>query len=325
MNRTQLAKRIGNVDEKYLEETREDLGYGTPSEQEKKGRGRMRPKGMVILAAALLVLATTAFAAHNLGLREVLLPKTENLTPAFPNEDVEGDIQTDAISLAGYVDTPEARATAQWQAYLSACDMDAILAQVGNSVFGGGTSYTFYQVYTQEMADALDDIVGQYDLRLHTDITLLDDSHSREDLCRMAGGDFLGENQMYSGYIYEDGTFHMEGTLEVDGYGPLDYQFLRCVRGTFTDISLTVGHIDEYTQWSYTTSKGAPVTLAISPQKSIVLVNLPDSFVTINVLAGSESTEEDIFSSGPITARLLEQLADSFDFSLLTPAAPWNG
>ena len=44
--------------------------------------------------------------------------------------------------------------------------------------------------------------------------------------------------------------------------------------------------------------------------------------MTLNVLAGTETDPADIFSSGPISASDLEALADSFDFTKLTPAIP---
>ena len=44
--------------------------------------------------------------------------------------------------------------------------------------------------------------------------------------------------------------------------------------------------------------------------------------MTLNVLAGTETNPDDIFSSGPLSAENLEALADSFDFTKLTPAVP---
>lgn len=80
----------------------------------------------------------------------------------------------------------------------------------------------------------------------------------------------------------------------------------------------------ETTEWSYTTESGVPVTLALAPRKALIIADLPDSFVTINVLAGTETPTDDIFSHGPFDAEHLERFADSFDYTVLTPARPAN-
>ena len=49
----------------------------------------------------------------------------------------------------------------------------------------------------------------------------------------------------------------------------------------------------------------------------MILADLGDSFVLVNVLTGREG--DDTFSSGPIGREELEELADSFFYSALTP------
>lgn len=286
-------------------------------------------KKIVCVAAVIAVLTSmclTAYAVNLFGLRDLLLPqKQEVQLPLNPDDTTQGEISpdrvqdsyvADVISLAGFTNTPEAKATAEWQAFLSSYDPGPL----DNSIFGAGTDYVYYQVYDQTMADKLDEIIAKYGLKLHNN--MVDDLYSDEALCDQVGGDFLGENRAYSTYMYEDGTFKFDGELELDGYGLLDYQFQRCVRGSFTDILLNIGDIDDYTEWAHTTQDGTPVTLALSGYKAVIIANLPDSFVTINVLAGIEAPSSDIFSSGPFAAEDLERFADSFDFSILTPARP---
>lgn len=286
-------------------------------------------KKIVCVAAVIAVLTSmclTAYAVNLFGLRDLLLPqKQEVQLPQEPVNVTEGEISSDRvqdsyavdmISLAGFADTPESRATAEWQAFLSSYDPGPL----DNSIFGAGTSYVYYQVYDQVMADKLDEIIAKYDLKLHT--SMIDDLYTDEALCNQAGGNFLGENRAYGAYMYEDGTFKFDGELELEGYGHLDYQFQRCVRGSFTDILLNIGDIDDYIEWTYTTQDCTLVTLALSAYKAVIIANLPDSFVTINVLAGTETPAGDIFSSGPFDAENLERFADSFDFSVLTPTHP---
>ncbi|MFQ6977714.1 MAG: hypothetical protein ACLRSD_12595 [Oscillibacter sp.] len=63
-----------------------------------------------------------------------------------------------------------------------------------------------------------------------------------------------------------------------------------------------------YQEWQYQTSRGISATLALGPGRALILADLPDSFMTIIILAGS---------TDGLTRDLLEELADSFDLSKL--------
>ena len=287
--------------------------------------------GIAAVVALLASLCLTAYAVNLFGLRDLLLPQQHEVRLPITPEDKEADglssapvqesYMADMISLAGYGDTPESKAVAEWQAFLDSYDQDGgLLGNIGNNPTGFEEKYGLYRVYTKEMADKLNEITDKYNLKLHK--VMLDDLYTDEALCNQVGGDFLGENRTNSTYMYEDGTFHFDGEIDLEGYGHLDYQFQRCVRGSFTDIILNIVDINEYTEWSYATESGVPATLALAPHKALIIVDLPDSFVTINVLAGTDTSTDDIFSKGPFGAGDLERFADSFDFNALTPVRP---
>lgn len=292
-------------------------------EMEKKCIKRKMGKRILVPAAVLCLLAvfsTAAVANGWFGLRDLELQEEVTVTEPDGTETVV-TVPTGTISLQGYSETPEKQAAEEWQAFLNHYDPDGtILNSIGNNPTGLEEEYLFYQVYTREMADRLEEILEKYSLKKH--ILMLDDLYTNEALYAQVGGDFLGENQAYSTYMYEDGTFKFDGEIDLQGYGTLDYQFMRCVRGSLTDVMLNVGDVGAYREWVYSTGCGIPVTLALGTDKALVIADLPDSFVTINVLAGTETSEYDIFSSGPFMAEDLERFADSFDFSVLTPVRP---
>lgn len=287
-------------------------------EMEQRGaQRRLRGKIAVLAAVVCLLAGISTVAAANgwFGLRE--LEFQESAEVRDPDGTVTEELVfTGLISLQGYSDTPEYRAMEEWKAFLDSYDDGGLLEQLGNDPSGFEEEYGLYLVYSQEMADAFDRILEKYGLRKHTD--MIDDLYTNEDLCVQVGGDFLGENQAYSSYMYEDGTFKFDGEIELADYGTLDYQFMRCVRGSFTDVLLSVGDLRDYREWIYETVCGVPVTLALGPFKALIVADLPDSFVTINVLAGEESAPQP-FSSGAVMEEDLERFADSFDFSILTP------
>ncbi len=95
---------------------------------------------------------------------------------------------------------------------------------------------------SREMADKLDEITAKYGLKLHTAYY---DLQKRPELVEPFGG-FLGENGGYYNYLYEDGTFQVEGTVDFADIGAWDFVLFRAVRGTFHDSLLDLGDISEY-------------------------------------------------------------------------------
>lgn len=282
-------------------------------------------KWLVTLAAAIALLAALsalAVAANFFGLRDVLLPEKGGVNATDENGVViPGEYEfKDFVSLSGWGDTPESKALAEWEAFQESYDRDgSIIAGIGNEPTGFEDRYGFYLVYTQEMADKLEEIVAKYGLKLHEWMEVV-----LPETWPVAVGDFCGENVTpCSGYIYENGTFRFDGDAELGaeelkGYGPIEYQFSRSVKGTFDDVALNIGDLSDFEEWGYHTADGTAVTLGLgSRNRSLILADLGDSFVLVNVLTGKQG--DDTFSSGAIGREELEELADSFRYSALTP------
>lgn len=280
---------------------------------------RHLPRKFIIIAAVISLMtavSAAAFVARWFELKDLEL--TDEVTVQQPDgTEVTEQVVTGTISLQGFGEMPEKLAVEEWHRFLDSYDYHSVLAELGNAPTGFEEKYGYYQVYTQEMADKLEEIAAKYGLKLHTNA--LHNVFPGEKLCERVGGDFLGENFAAAAYVYEDGTFGFDGSLSLDGYEKLDYQFIRCVHGSLTDVILNIGDAGAYTEWNYTTKNGAVVVLALAEHKALVFVDLPDCFVTIHVLAGTETPLSDVFSSGPLTAAALERFADGFDFSVLSP------
>lgn len=284
-------------------------------------RNNRAVKRLVTIAAAVALLAAfsaVAVAADWFGLRNILLPEKGNVYVTDGNGVVIPGVyeEKDFVSLSGLQDTPESQALAEWQAFLDSYDQDgAIIARIGNAPTGFEERYGEYLVYTQEMADKLEEIIAKYRLKLHTHNEIV-----MPGTWSVAVGDFCEENAAaYSGYIYEDGTFRFDGDADLKGYGTIEYQFSRSVRGTFNEVALNIGDLADFQEWSYQAHDGTELTLALGRRnRSLILADLGDSFVLVNVLTGQEG--DDTFSSGPIGRAELKELADSFRYTVLTPA-----
>lgn len=280
-------------------------------------------KRMVMLAAVvclILAFSITAYAMNLFGLKDIVLKSDTNdvitidygkNTADDPNGTVDTPRPQALISLQGLSDSNEYKAVAEWTSFTNSYDKDgAILAKVGNGPTGLDDKYSLYLVYSQEMADKLDEIVSKYGLSLHR---TLDVDLTEPDLySRLGTSDFLGAiNKAYSIYINEDGTFHIDGAANVSSGKEIGYQIMNCKKGSFTDVLLNISDAAAYDEWTYKTASGVTVLLSLGPDKALVLADLNSSFFTINVLAGTVSDPTTVTPSD------LEEIADSIDFSAL--------
>ncbi len=283
----------------------------------------------VLLAAVVagsLVVATTVYAAyvyrlHNLhlGKETVLdLSRRDELPEEVSKEDIPQK-EVDIITLGGIAGSPEYSACSEWRTFLDGYDTDgALLSEIGNGFAGLGEYELVYNCYTQEMADKVDEICEKYELSKLQGLTIMDDYAA---LCRMTnigdictGVDGNVRWEFGGGYLYDDGTFAMEGRVAWKGSSLLcvtDYQFERTMKGSFNPVTLNVGGIEEYHEWEYLSESGQAVLLANSSLKALIIAERDNSFIVVNVLGDLLS---DTFE---MSDEMLEELADLFDFSAI--------
>jgi len=301
MNRNDLFGAMEFIDEKIIENSEVKM---TVKYQ------RKFTKGTIMLAAVLCLLtvfATAVFAANLFGLRDALIstndPEIESM-----------------MSLSGFTDSKEYMAAAEWNAFAESYDPDgSILAQVdqeGPDAVELDEKYDHYPVYTQEMADKLDEIAEKYGLSLHSGFKYM----SFEDWNTVIG-DFVitdynheefsddAYSSIMGGYVYDDGTFQYDGIFNATaGRLSVDYQFRRSVKGVFDPIFLNIGNIEDYQEQVITTDSGVELVAAISEYKSVLITEFDSCFVSINVMGGTDMG---------ITFDDLKDLANTFGFSVI--------
>ena len=291
MKEERIIHILGEVDEKYIAEAAPD----------RTGNQASIVRKLLIVAACLallLALTAAAYATNLFGLRDLLLPLIGESSQS---------VSDGRISLTGYQGSPEWKALAEWQAFVSEYDPDGTIYQNTNGQLDSSLArYSCYTVYSREMADKMDEIAAKYGLKLHTTSY---DLQEHPELLELLGN-FLGDKGGYYTYMYEDGTFQVDGTIDFEDIGAWDFRLLRSVRGTFHDAMLYIGDVSEYQEISYETACGVTVTLALSKSQALILADLEDSFVTVYIPYGSNSG---------IKQSHLEILADSINFAALTP------
>ncbi len=180
------------------------------------------------------------------------------------------------ISLSGYQESAEWQALAEWNRWVQE-----------------------YGVQIQP-----DEISERYGLKLHTECNVI----HPEELMYRVGGYFMDKELLTWAYMYEDGYFHVEGSVELQGTGNADFQLIRNVKGTFNEVVLHIDEIENYAEWQYRTVDDEIVLLAIAPEKALIFADYTECFLSVNVLSGSKQG---------MTKESLQELADRIDFSVL--------
>ncbi len=267
---------------------------------------RRSKKILVAAVAASLVaaLGIGAYAAFGGSVKDLIIQKETITQTVYDNNGnpQESARSIEVISLQGLADSPEYKAAKEWMDFTESYDQDrAILDAVGNSATQWDEKYGEYLVYSQEMADKVDEITAKYGLTLHQNLKLA----KQQDLEAKFGK--IMTDTTYSGYYYDDGTFRMDGE-----FGKYDFQFSRNMKGVFDDVCLNIENSDRYEEWAFETSGGKTVVLALSKEKALILADLEGSFVSVNVLLDLDS--DDVKT---MTREDLENMANHIDFSIL--------
>ncbi len=141
------------------------------------------------------------------------------------------------------------------------------------------------------------------------------DTYDYDDLTALQGGEIFREGHAENiCFMYENGTFGMDGEyISADGT-TIPYQLLRSVKGSIVATSLCIGDVSDFEEWSVDAG-GVKVLLALGDSRSLVLADLGDSFLSLNVLSGRNG--DNIFG-GPITKEHLEELARSLNYDALS-------
>ena len=298
--------------ERMLQAVKEAAAHPETEEHPKRRTFR---RSLLLAAALGLIVAcgSVAYATGWFGLRSAVMYH-DNGDPDQPYGN------TDVMSLQGLAGSPEFEANARWHAFYESYDPDgAILASVGNSDTGLEPRYDAYPCYTREMADTLDAIAEESGLELLSGLTLYSAAElpdwMRNTLPQSCGA---FDHCIYAGYSFDNGSFKTEGAFFFcDARWPYEtnYQFV-CNRKGYLSVSyLSIGDADDYTQWAYETASAVTVTLALGPDKALIIADLPDAYLVVNVLDVRVGDVQQ--GEAALPAEILEAMADAFRFDQL--------
>ena len=304
---------FGSVKDSYVISA-EEFRQGKKKAQIKRLSTRKMWLIAAIIALALLLVGCCAIIAirlQHLTIREE--------TASIPSETSFNGEELSLISIQGFMGTDSYAAFKEWQDFLSTYDLDKSILHTNND-FQAPEAYFSYSCYSQEMIDKIDEICEKYHLQPLGKPWFFDrgedvfDAVGIESVFSEKARTGLGS---ISGYCYADGTFDIEGTLELKGqWNELVSYSLRSVQKTsFDGVPRNIGDVDAYDQWNYTMADGTTVLLALREEVGLMIVDKQDSFVTVGI---------DVFANGgflgnvPQERSFLEAVCEEFDFTFQT-------
>ena len=323
MNGKDLFLGLSYISRKYIEEAEKDTVSGNAKAfpgkySSRDSRNRVRLRRPLLIAAIITLLLVLVGCCAILAMRLQHLTIREE-SSGVPSETSFNGEAINLISLQGFMGTDSYAAFREWQDFLSTYDPDHSILNANND-FQKPEAYFSYSCYSQEMIDKIDEICEKYHLQPLGKPWFFDRGEDVFDAVGIVS--VFSEKaqtglESSSGYCYADGTFDIEGTLELRGHwNELVSYGLRSVRKTsFDGVARNIGNVDAYDQWNYTMADGTTVLLALREEVGLIIVDKQDSFVTAGI---------HVFANGgflgnvPQKRAFLEAVCEEFDFTFQT-------
>ena len=310
LDRYFLLEAMEGIEDEHVREAGEFLGLLDGALPRRSSRLLRRTLLIAALIAALFTV--TAYAMGWFGLGERVM---EQPSPGSAPQSAAAEEKRRWLSLNGYMDSPEYAANLDWLAFWheytashAVGDDPAFFAALDEESLN---TCRFYGVYDEAMLDKLKALGESYGLALHTRQAV---PLSLEDFYLTAGtGEFLpgGEG---SGYVYEDGSFKLEGTVYPRGGEPdkgSSFSLTKTLSGTLVPLWYPIDAPEEYSQWEYTNACGDSLLLCFDEEKG-----------SLCILFEAEGIFIQLGSGGCGSPRDCEALADCFLFHELLKTEP---
>ncbi|MDE6627716.1 MAG: hypothetical protein K2K56_15310 [Lachnospiraceae bacterium] len=283
-------------------------------EQVKNAEAAQQKKKWKVAAAFILLvgISTTAGATSLFKLENMIISKEDKTTPNDNTKDktTSGD-NTDTptgtpasvspkanlIALA-IPESAEWKASQEWQTfrrkYERSYEYEEALLMADAETHQGITNHAFsqyseiYGIYTQEMADKLEEICTKYNLIPES--RMISISSYEELISKMQLDSFIKDT--YTADIRDciacsEGNWHATFDLKNAQEGILSElaSIVVSKKGVLNSLDLNIGDISDYTEWSYTTENNEVVDIVINNQtcKSYIFYKGAEDFVVVNL------------------------------------------
>ncbi len=331
MNGKDLFLGLKYVGEDLIDEA-ENQPFPSRAVRAEAPRKRRRPLLIAALIALMLLLVGCGV-VYVLKMQDLKLGEAQVTEDRWDNEQhtlVSQTLSQQTLTLSGLKGTPSYQAAQAWYEFEQTYDPDH---NIINSIWGNvpefPEQYAFYNPYSQEMVDKIEEICSEYDLKLigapvkaqsakalleYLDISsiLLPDAPAKASL----------DTASYyeGGYFRADVTFRMTDGTDIWPYQSM-LSFLYSPKDCFNnDLFDLTG--DDWQERNYTTASGQDVLILRSPSvwSSGVFCDLEDATValrieTIHQVGTDENGYQEVIETS-MTDEQLNQILDTINFDL---------
>ena len=338
MNGEDLFRGLNFVSETFIEEAE----TATHLTGEKKILSLRRPLLIAAVIAMLLMLVGCAV-VYVLRMKEIHIGQQQTYQDVFQYDPDTGEaiayvgqetVTEEVLTLAGIQGSRNYMAAQEWFAFKQEYDPDhSIIMQLQStkSVPEFPEEYASYNLYTQEMKDKLDEILQKYDLKL---IGRTVPFRTEELVCKALGLEDIivpGSDAVmdldYASY-QECGNLNMDFKVTIPADADHEEQKTSCHvyymhKDAFTEDVISLGEMDTWKEWNYTTASGEEVLIFRSPEdwRGFIFCDMPNYTVTlrytfIHEQYGNDAAGNMIVDREIMTDQQIERLADAIDFSI---------
>lgn len=311
---------------------------------ELKGEKRILSLRRSVLIAALiamLLMLVGCAVVYMLSMKEIHIGQQQAYQDVFEYDPESGQavaylgqeaVTEDVLTLAGIQGSRNYQAAQEWFAFKQAYDPNGeIKASVWKNLPEFPEEYAYYDIYTQEMKEKLDEILDKYDLRpIGRTVPFITEELTLKalglDNIAVAGSDATMELDFAAyqecGNLNMDFNFILPGTAEEPDLETRCHIFYTH-KDAFTDDVIALGEIDTWKEWNYTTVSGDEVLIFRSPEdwRGYIFCNMPHYTVTLRFTFIDEqfttyATGKTVHEQEFLTDQQIERLADAIDFSI---------
>ena len=323
MNSEKLLAAMSGIDSRYITEAQDALGYRTGDKKRASHKTLWRT---LLIAAVISALFTAAAAASGwFGISSLKIG-------------THRDTGRTVISIQGFAGSPENMAISELLEYCDAHPYSYKTSDLSEEEqLEMYRQYGGYSVHNREGYKKVDEICEKYGLRTLGEMSVPAGEkafYEAAGIGRLTRENDSWESRYASSYIYEEGTFDMEGYVtSADLPCAVGFDFRRASKGTLGYVVGGVVDVNGFSEWDYETSTGVTLHLANSEsddrnrRASFILLDSDTAFYVMSFMHdgyadylgdGIIDGIGDAYIEFNITAKQLEGLAESFDWAALT-------
>ena len=319
-----------------------EYGQFPATEKHENTRRLIRRPFLVAALIALMLLLVGCAVVYVLSMKEINIGQQQTYQDVFEYDPESGQavaylgqeaVTEEVLTLAGIKGSPNYQAAQEWFTFKQEYDPDhSILTELNSAglVPEFPAEYGAYDIYTQDMKDKLDEILAKYNLKLIGEEVPF---RTEELTCKALGLEDIvvpGSDAVMDldfAQFQACGNLNLDFSLLIAG-DTQDEQETRCHiyymrKDAFTEDVISLGEIDTWQEWNYTTASGETVLIFRSPSDSrgYIFCDMPNYTVTLSFefIHQQHSRDADgnwTADKSVMTDQQIERLADVIDFSI---------